>query len=82
MVTINSGKKNEVAIRLVMESDEYGREYFDGSDTLQELVEAAGRLAESASKATANDGIERIVAIVTVPKAHYGELSGYGFDLE
>jgi hypothetical protein len=81
MVKLNKGKENEVAIRLVMESEEYGREYFDGSETLKELLESAGRLAANASKETARDGIERSVTIVAIPKANYDVPWGYGFGM-
>ena len=37
MFKIKKGKKSEVAVRVFLESDEYGREFFDGYDDLDEL---------------------------------------------
>lgn len=81
MVILNEGRANEVALRVVLESDASGREYFDDYDTTKEIVKALGRLVNSASKEAAHDGIERIVALAIVPKANYGDPVGYGFGL-
>lgn len=82
MLTLNRGTKNEVTLRVVLESDECGREYFDSYDSLDEMVEAVKRLVQSTADHAADDGIERLVGIAVVPKSEYGSEEGYGFGLE
>ena len=82
MLTINAGTKNEVTLRVVLESEECGREYFDGHDSIDDMLAAVRRLAESSSECAADDGVERVVGIAVVPKTMYGYESGYGFDLD
>lgn len=48
--------------KVVMESDEFGRDRFGPYDTLKEALEAIGRLHESAIKQ--NDGVERVIGIL------------------
>jgi len=81
MVVLNQGKASELTLRMVLESELHGREYFDNHDSLSEMVEALGRLVENASDEAARDGIERAVSIAVVPKTNYGDDSGYGFGL-
>ena len=82
MPTINAGTKNEVTLRVVLESEECGREYFDSHGSIDEMLDAVKRLVESSTGCAADDGIERLVGIAVVPKSEYGNESGYGFDLE
>ncbi len=81
MVVLNEGKSTELTLRVVLESDVHGREYFDGYDKTREIIETVERLVKSACDEAANDGIERTVSIAIVPKANYGDESGYGFGL-
>jgi hypothetical protein len=81
MVVLNQGKRTEVTLRVVLESDLHGREYFDDYDNNREIIEAVERLVKSACDETANDGIERSVSVAIVPKANYGDESGYGFGI-
>ncbi len=81
MVTINKGSANELSLRLVLASDLYGRDYFDCSDDLRELLEDFRRLLASTCESTASDGIERAVTIAVVPKGCYGDDSTYGVGL-
>ena len=80
MLTINAGTKNEVTLRVVLESEECGREHFDSYDDLDEMLDAVKRLVQSSVDCATDDGIERLVGIAVVPKS--GNESGYGFDLE
>ena len=82
MLTINAGTKNEVTLRVVLESEECGREYFDGHDSIDEMLAAVRRLAESSADCAAGDDVERVVGIAVVPKSEYGNANGYGFDLD
>lgn len=82
MLTINRDTENEVRLRVVLESEECGREYFDSHDNLDEMLAAVKRLVESSADCAADDGIERFVGIAVVPKSEYGNDSGYGFDLD
>ena len=82
MLTLNAETDNEVTLRVVLESEECGREYFDSYDGLDEMLEAVKRLVESSADCAADDGIERLVGIAVVPKSEYGNESGYGFDLD
>lgn len=81
MLTLNRGTKNEVTLRVVLESEECGREYFDHCDSIDEMVEAVKRLVQSSADCAADDGIERVVGIAVVPKSEYGNDDGYGFGL-
>jgi hypothetical protein len=81
MVVLNQGKTTEVTLRVVLESSFHGREYFDDYDNTREIIEAVKRLVKSACDETANDGIERTVSVAIVPKANYGDESGYGFGI-
>lgn len=82
MLTFNRGAKNEVTLRVVLESDECSREYFDHYDSIDEMVDAVRRLVESSAGCAADDGIERLVGIAVVPKSEFGTDAGYGFGLE
>ena len=77
-VTLNQGAFNEITLRLVLQSDDYGREYFDHHDTVDEMLESIRNLIDLA----AQDGGERMVGIAVVPVSEYGSEEGYGFGLE
>jgi hypothetical protein len=81
MVVVNQGKNTEVTLRVVLESDLHGREYFDDYENSREIIEAVERLMKSACEEAVNDGIERTVSVAIVPKANYGDESGYGFGI-
>lgn len=78
MLTIKKGKKSEVAIRVYLESDLYGREFFDEYESLEECAEAVARLARSSMEQTQKDGVARQVGIAIVPRTEYGSPDGYG----
>lgn len=82
MVILNTGTDREVAVRVALQSEALGREFFDSYESLDEIVAAVRRLVESSAEQTSEDGMERIVAVAIVPKASYGDESGYGFGLE
>lgn len=50
-------------LKVYLESDEYGTDEHGPYDSDEEAADAAGRLAVSAAKATAKDGIERWVLV-------------------
>ena len=77
-VTFNQGESIEITLRLVLQSDDYGREYFDHHDTVDEMLENIRNLIDFA----AQDGCERLVGIAVVPVSEYGNEGGYGFGLE
>lgn len=79
MLVFNKGRDNEVTVRVVLESEEHGREYFDEYDTVEECGAAVIRLANNALRL--DDGVSRQISVVIVPKSEYGDESGYGFDL-
>ena len=81
MVFVNQGKPTEFALRVVVESEIYGREYFDHCADTPEILETVSRLVKHAADETAQDGIERLVSIAIVPKASYGDECGYGFGI-
>src|SRR4051812_47557002 len=78
---VNKSKSNEVSLRLVLESEPAGREYFDQHKTLDELFQAHRELTKEALKATKKDCRQRLVLIAIVPKADYGEDADYGYGL-
>jgi hypothetical protein len=78
MLTIKKGKKNEVTVRVFIESDLYGREYFDAHDSLNECAAAVARLVTAAVKEAQVDGTARQVGIALVPRSEYGSPDGYG----
>lgn len=80
MLEIKKGKKSEIAVRVYLESDEYGREFFDGYDSVEECAAAVAvaRLTTSAIKETLRDGVARQVGIALVPRSEYGQPDGYG----
>lgn len=82
MLTINKGKDNEVTLRVYLESDFYGREYFDSYDSLRECIAAVARLVRSSLQQTQKDGIARQVGIAVVPPSEYGSEVGFGFGIE
>jgi hypothetical protein len=81
MVILNQAKTSELTLRLVLESEIYGREYFDNYDNMTEVIEAVSALVKSASDEAALDGIERAVTVAIVPKVNYGDDNGHGFGL-
>jgi hypothetical protein len=82
MLTFKKGMKNEITVRVYLESDEYGREFFDGYDSVKECAAAVARLTTSAIEETLRDGVVRQVGIALVPPSEYGEPGGYGEDIE
>ncbi len=82
MLILNQGEDTEVAVRVFLESDCYGREFFDGYDTLRECAAAVARLARSCVKETQADGVARQVGIAFVPPSEYGSEDGYGVGIE
>jgi hypothetical protein len=76
---VHAGKKNAVTIRVVLESDEHGREYFDSSETLDDVMASVRNIVEQALKD--KRPIERLVAVAIVPVACYGSDSSYGYGL-
>ena len=85
MVILKQGTPDEVTLRLVLESELHGREYFDHYGTLAELLAGHRRLVKRVAKEAAEDNIERIVAVAIVPADYYGgddDESGYGFGLD
>src|SRR5437867_4218077 len=81
MVILNENTENEISLRVVLESERYGREYFDHADDIKELLDIVERLVKDCLEAAGDDHIERTVAIAIVPKSNYGDECGYGFDL-
>ena len=77
-VTFNQGESIEITLRLVLQSDEYEREYFDHHDSLDEMLESIRNVIDLATQ----DGCERMVGIAVVPVSEYGSEEGYGFGLE
>jgi len=74
---LNQSTTHETALRVVLESDEHGREYFDHYGSLDEMLEGIRRMVASAP----TDGIERLIGIAVVPRQHYGDESGCGYGL-
>ena len=85
MVILKQGTPDEVTLRVVLESELHGREYFDHYDTLSELLAGHRRLVKRTAQEASKDSIERIVAVAIVPADYYGgddDESGYGFGLD
>lgn len=78
MLTFKTAKQNEIAVRVYLESDLHGREYFDGYDDIKECAAAVARLTASAIEETLKDRQGRQIGIAVVPKAEYGLPDGYG----
>jgi hypothetical protein len=78
MVILNEGQTSEFSLRLVLESEVHGREYFDSCADTAEILEAVNRLVRSASEETTRDGVERVVSVAIVPKSNYGDECSYG----
>lgn len=76
-VTFNKGKSYEITLRVVLESEEYGCDYFDHHDTVNEMLASIRNIVLSAP----HDGCERLVGIAMVPVGGYGNEEGYGFGL-
>ena len=76
MTVFNQGEENEVTLRLVLESEPFGREHLDGHDALDGMLESLKRLVGNCVSAAAEDGIERLVVIAVIPKGEYGDESG------
>jgi hypothetical protein len=77
-VKLNSGTSGEITLRVVLESEGQGREFFDHHDTLDEMLDTIRNLIDSAVL----DPSERLVGIAVVPVSEYGSEDGYGFGLE
>ena len=82
MLKIKNGKRNEITVRVFIESDLYGREFFDSYETVEECAAAVARLTASALQETQKDGVARQVGIALVPRAEYGSADAYGEGLE
>lgn len=77
---IGKGDK-QVAVRIVLQSDEHGREFFDHYVTPKQMAAALRRLTRQAIKAAENDGVSRIVGVAIVPKSEFGMSGSYGHDM-
>ncbi len=75
-------KRGEIAVRVYLESDLHGREFFDEYDSVDDCAAAVARLTVSAIKETLRDGVARQVGIAVVPKGEYGWSDGYGDGLD
>ena len=73
---VNEGKRNEVAVRVVLESEVFGREYFDYG-SLERCMGGLIRIVQDAIECAAEDGVERVVGIAIIPRSEYGDESGY-----
>ena len=73
---VNKGKENEVAVRVVLESELYGREYFDYG-SLERCMGGVIRLLNDAIDEVGEDGMSRVVGIAVIPRSDYGDESGY-----
>ena len=82
MLKVKKRRKQEIAVRVFTESEAFGREYFDGNETLAECAEAVVRLVASSLEQTQQDGVARQVGIAIVPKSEYGDPDGYGFEID
>jgi hypothetical protein len=82
MLILNRGQDTEVAVRVYLESDCYGRKFFDGYDSLRECLAALSRLARSCVEETQTDGVGRQVGIAIVPVSEYGSEDGYGYGID
>jgi len=71
---LNQGTINEATLRVVLESETHGREYFDHHHSLDEMLESIRSMVDASS----SDEVERLIGIAVVPKRHYGENSDYG----
>jgi hypothetical protein len=63
MVVPSEDEGHDLDLRLLLESDVHGREYFDGYDSMKELLEGFKRLVQRACQQTLVDGVGRVVAI-------------------
>ena len=75
---LNPGTINEIALRVVLESDCHGREFFDHHESLDEMLDTIKQIINSAVL----DPCERMAGIAVVPVSEYGSDDGYGFGLE
>jgi hypothetical protein len=78
---VNKGRKNEVAVRVVCESESYGREYSDYG-SLERCMGGLIRMAKDAIECAGKDGVSRVVGIALIPRSDYGDQSGYCPDFE
>jgi hypothetical protein len=81
MLTFNSGKKNEVAVRVFIESEPFGREYFDEYESLDDCAAAVARLTGTCIREAEIDGVARQIGIAVVPRSEYGSEDGYGYEI-
>ena len=73
---VNKGRKSEVAVRVVCESESYGREYSDYG-SLERCMGGLIRIVQDAIKCAGKDGVSRVVGIALIPRCDYGDQSGY-----
>jgi len=78
MVKLNPGTINEIALRVVLESEGHGQEFFDHHETLDEMLASIQQIIDSAIL----DPCERLVGIAVVPVSEYGSDDGYGVGLK
>ena len=72
---VNSGTSDERAVRVVLESENFGREYFDHG-SLELCMGCLIRIVKEVLD-SANDDVERVVGIAIIPPCEYGVKSGY-----
>jgi hypothetical protein len=82
MLTRDAGQPRELALRLVLESDLHGREYFDHLESLDDMLAALRQVLEETIAIAAADRVERLVGVAVVPRENYGSEDGYGYGLE
>ena len=75
---LNPGTSNEIALRVVLESEGHGREFFDHHETLDEMLDTIKQIIDSAVL----NPCERLVGIAVVPVSEYGNNDSYGVGLE
>ena len=78
---VNKGRKNEVAVRVVCESESYGREILDYG-SLERCMGGLIRIVQDAIECAGEDGVSRVVGIALIPRSDYGDESGYCPDFE
>lgn len=75
---VNAGKPSEVTVLVFLESNEFGRVYFDYVN-LDKTLAGIRRLVKSALKSSTS--IERVVGLAIIPVDCYGSDDGC-YDLE
>ena len=73
---LNPGRKNEVAVRVVIESETYGRDCHDYG-SLERCLGGVIRMAKDAIECAGQDGVSRVVGLAIIPRSDYGDEAGY-----